>query len=74
MNLPLSTEQIDVLAANASANNQTPEEFVLQWINHLVASARAQAATNLQRAADALPYEKRQELIQTVQAFIQANV
>jgi len=73
MNLPLSTEQTDVLAANAAANNQTPEAFVLEWVNHLVAGARAQAAANLQRAADPLPYEKRQELQGIVQNFIQTN-
>jgi len=73
MNPPLSTEQTDVLAAHAAPNNKTSEAVVLEWIDGLVAQARAQSAANLQRAADALPYEKRKELIETVQDFIQAN-
>lgn len=73
MNISLTPEQSDVLAARAAENNQTPESVVLDWIDCLVVAARAQSATNLQRAAGALPYEKRQELITTVQTFIQKN-
>ena len=73
MNLPLSTEQTDVLATHAAANNKTAEAVVLEWIEGLVAQARAQDAANLQRAADPLPYEKRQELKGIVQDFIEAN-
>ncbi len=73
MNINFTQEQTDALTALATANGKTVEAVILEWADGHVDAARARSAAQLKTAADALPYEKRQELIATVQSFIAAN-
>lgn len=75
INIQLNQEQIDALAPIVEASiYETPEEYLesilINSISGYVASAYENSVRRLSNAVSSLPYETRQQIIQSIESQI----